>query len=72
MQRVGRGSFGEVYRAFDPTLQRYVALKLLLPRGLDREDDSLACSAARVTHSRPSVAGAVRRLGAEAIVLVMI
>lgn len=32
---MGRGSFGEVYRAFDPTLQRHVALKLLLPRGLD-------------------------------------
>ncbi|HZS60022.1 MAG TPA: protein kinase [Gemmatimonadaceae bacterium] len=32
LQRVGRGSFGEVYRAFDPTLQRHVALKLLLPR----------------------------------------
>ena len=37
MRRVGRGSFGEVYRAFDPTLQRHVALKLLLPRGLDSE-----------------------------------
>jgi eukaryotic-like serine/threonine-protein kinase len=34
---VGRGSFGEVYRAFDPTLQRNVALKLLLPRGEDRQ-----------------------------------
>jgi len=34
---VGRGSFGEVYRAFDPTLQRHVALKLLLPRGEDRQ-----------------------------------
>jgi serine/threonine protein kinase len=55
MQRVGRGSFGEVYRAFDPTLQRYVALKLLLPRGLDREDDSRALLAearalARIRH----------------------
>ena len=40
LQRVGRGSFGEVYRAFDPTLQRHVALKLLLPRGLNREDEA--------------------------------
>ncbi len=35
---MGRGSFGEVYRAFDPTLQRHVALKLLMPSdfpGLD-------------------------------------
>ena len=31
LQLVGRGSFGEVYRAFDPALQRHVALKLLLP-----------------------------------------
>ena len=37
LQRVGQGSFGEVYRAFDPALQRHVALKLLLPRGQDRE-----------------------------------
>jgi len=40
LQRVGRGSFGEVYRAFDPTLQRHVALKLLLPRRLDRDAET--------------------------------
>ena len=40
LQRVGRGSFGEVYRAFDPTLQRHVALKLLLPRGLNSDDEA--------------------------------
>ena len=40
LQRVGRGSFGEVYRAFDPTLQRHVALKLLLPRGLDKDAEA--------------------------------
>jgi tetratricopeptide (TPR) repeat protein len=55
LQRVGRGSFGEVYRAFDPTLQRHVALKLLLPRGLhpDAETSSLlkeARAMARVRH----------------------
>ncbi len=37
---MGRGSFGEVYRAFDPTLQRHVALKLLLPRGLDPDAEA--------------------------------
>ena len=52
---MGRGSFGEVYRAFDPTLQRHVALKLLLPRGLDVDAEARsllneARAMARVRH----------------------
>lgn len=42
LERVGAGSFGEVYRAFDPTLQRHVALKLLLPGRLTRDEEATA------------------------------
>jgi Flp pilus assembly protein TadD len=55
LQRVGRGSFGEVYRAFDPALERYVALKLLLPGRLTRDEEVSALlrearAIARVRH----------------------
>jgi tetratricopeptide (TPR) repeat protein len=55
LQLVGRGSFGEVYRAFDPTLQRHVALKLLLPSRLNRDEEVSALlrearAIARVRH----------------------
>ena len=55
LQLVGRGSFGEVYRAFDPALQRHVALKLLLPGRLDEDGQAGALlrearAIARVRH----------------------
>src|SRR5215472_14160753 len=55
LQRLGAGGFGEVYRAWDLTLEREVALKLLLPRGLEPEEEfasivSEARAMARVRH----------------------
>src|SRR5262249_38063967 len=69
LQRLGAGGFGEVYRAWDPVLEREVALKLLLPRGLDPEREYAAIVAearaiARVRHPNiVSVYGVDRRDG---------
>jgi len=37
LELVGRGSFGEVFRAWDPHLQREIGLKILLPRSVGSE-----------------------------------
>src|ERR1041385_8940609 len=55
LQRLDAGGFGEVYRAWDLTLEREVALKLLLPRDLNQEEQyttivAEARAMARVRH----------------------
>ena len=55
LQRLGKGAFGEVWRAWDPVLEREVALKLLLPRDLNPEQEFASVVAearamARVRH----------------------
>jgi serine/threonine protein kinase len=40
ISKVGQGAFGEVFRAWDATLEREAALKLLLPRGLKTEEQA--------------------------------
>lgn len=54
LERVGQGSFGVVYRAYDTVLEREVALKLLLAGAVPEEDQAGALrearSMARVRH----------------------
>jgi non-specific serine/threonine protein kinase len=47
LDRIGQGSYGEVYRAFDPALQIQVALKLWKPARADPESDGRMLDEAR-------------------------
>jgi len=68
-EKIGEGAFGEVYRAWDPTLQREVALKLLRAERSESETDTTrfideARKLARVRHPNVLVVyGADRRQG---------
>ena len=45
--QIGSGGMSTVYRAFDPTLERQVAIKLHAPRDRRRTPTSSSASAAR-------------------------
>jgi serine/threonine protein kinase len=68
-EKIGEGAFGEVYRAWDPTLQREVALKLLRAERSNSEADTTrfideARKLARVRHPNVLVVyGADRHQG---------
>ena len=67
LEHVGRGSFGDVYRAWDESLDREVALKLLRTADVDPQADAVISEGrmlARVRHPNVvTVYGAERRDG---------
>ena len=70
LEHVGRGTFGDVYRAWDPRLDREVALKLL--HRTEREDPSRASTViqegrllARVRHPNVATVYGAERIGNE-------
>lgn len=44
ISRLGQGSMGMVYKGFDPSIERYVALKMVSPHILNMDDATIASS----------------------------
>jgi len=68
LEKVGRGQFGDVYRAWDPALDREVALKLLRRRGgVSASEDALIVEEgrmmARVRHPNVATIFGAQRIG---------
>src|SRR5438034_541321 len=54
LERIGGGSFGDVYRAYDPSLEREVALKLFRSGGLESASSRSLDEARRLARVRHS------------------
>jgi len=62
---IGRGSFGTVYKAWDPVLEKHVALKLLHPRGDEDEAGTQRALDEARTLARVNHENVVRVFGVE-------
>lgn len=54
-EQIGSGGFGDVFRAYDGTLERPVAIKLLKRTGGDEVDKSLREARAASALNHPSI-----------------
>lgn len=69
LDKIGHGGFGTVYRAWDPVLQRDVALKLISLKGLSASTDHVVLREgqlmARVRHRNVVTIYSAQRVGSE-------